>query len=179
MADKTIRPNTLGGNDDNGDKTVRPGALNGDATIRPTNLGNDDVEKTVRPQSIDGGDAAKTVRPQVPTGAVGDKTVRTAQQAIDQLNRTYEKEYIIDGKKYKFVKVLSEGTGEGNLLLVENGGKNYVLKLYYPGLTLADTEILKAVKSTDGKAGLVGLYSYGNWTNPNTNQTVAYELMQY
>jgi len=179
MADKTIRPNNLGGNDDNGDKTVRPGAPNGDATIRPTNLGNDDVEKTVRPQSIDGGDAAKTVRPQVPTGAVGDKTVRTAQQAIDQLNRTYEKEYIIDGKKYKFVKVLSEGTGEGNLLLVENGGKNYVLKLYYPGLTLADTEILKAVKSTDGKAGLVGLYSYGNWTNPNTNQTVAYELMQY
>lgn len=183
MADKTIRPSDfLGGSGDNGDKTIRPtnsGTVNGDATIRPTSIGNGDTEKTIRPQGVGSGDVSKTIRPQMPGGGVGDKTVRTAQQAIDQLNRTYEKEYVIDGKKYKFVKVLSEGTGEGNLLLVEHGGKQFVLKLYYPGLSLADTEILKAVKSTDGKAGLVGLYSFGNWTNPNTNETVAYELMQY
>lgn len=189
MSDKTIRPTNLDGGD-NGDKTIRPtapGAPNVDATIRPTapnvdatirpqDLNGEEVEKTVRPL----GDAAKTVRPQSPLGGPGDKTVRSAQQAIDQLNMTYEKEYVIDGKKYKFVKPLTQGeTGEGNLLLVEHGGTKYVLKLYFPGLTLADTDILKAVKSTDGKAGLVGLYSFGNWTNPTTNQTRAYELMQY
>ena len=133
-------------------------------------------DKTIKPADLSG---TKTIRPTTLLGALSDKTIKSEKQAIAQLNMTYETEYVIDGKRYRFEKVLSEGTGEGNLLLVEHGGKKYVLKLYYSGLPLADPDILNAVKSTDGKAGLVDLCSYGYWTNPRTNEQLAYELMQY
>lgn len=141
-----------------------------DPTIRPSDLNNDSSSKTIRPQF--------------------DKTLRGQQKEIARLSADYESEYVIDGVKYKFIEALSEGTGEANLLLVEHAGKKYVLKLYYVGLTLPDTRILEAVKSTKGQIGMVELITYGEWVqefkglsgssgSSEQGERRAYELMAY
>ena len=167
-----------------------------DQTIRPTDLNNDNSSKTIRPQNVDdatvrpggtGGADDATVRPQGTIGAKSDKTLKGQQKEIARLSAEYEKEYILDGVKYKFIEALSEGTGEANLLLVENGGKKYVLKLYYVGIPLPDTQILEAVKSTKGQLGMVELIKYGEWVQEfksssglsGSSEKRAYELMAY
>ena len=156
-----------------------------DKTIRPSDLNNDNSSKTIRPQSAGGSDDATvrpdlsnsaTVRPQSTIGAAADKTLRGQQKEAARLSASFEKEYILDGVTYKFVEVLSEGTGEADLLLVEHGGKRYVLKLYYVGISLPDTQILDAVKSTKGQLGMVELIKYGEWVQ---GERRAYELMAY
>ena len=193
MSDNTIRPTNLNNNDadktirpqspvSDADKTVRPQMPVGggaDKTVRPQMPVGGGADKTVRPQMPVGGGADKTVRPQMPLGGMSDKTQRVQQKEIQQMNAANEKEYVIDGKKYKFVKFLSQGTGEGDIMLVELGGNKYVLKLYYVGLELPNANILKEVKKTDGKVGLVGLLSYGKWKNPHSAEERCYELMQY
>lgn len=157
-----------------------------DTTIRPTDLNNDNSSKTIRPDSAGGGSSSATlrpdgatVRPQNTIGAAADKTLKCQQKEAARLSAAYEKEYILDGVKYAFVEALSEGTGEADLLLVEHGGRKYVLKLYYIGLSLPDSQILEAVKATKGQLGMVELIRYGEWTRDESGERRAYELMAY
>lgn len=67
-------------------------------------------DKTLRPVSLD------------------DATLRAEQQkAIEAITRQHDTEYIIKGLNYRVVKVISDGTGEAQIFLVENKGKQYVL----------------------------------------------------
>ena len=146
-----------------------------DTTIRPSDLNNDNSSKTIRPDLSN----SATIRPQSTIGAAADKTLRGQQKEAARLSASFEKEYILDGVTYKFVEVLSEGTGEADLLTVEHGGKRYVLKLYYVGISLPDTQILDAVKSTKGQLGMVELIKYGEWVPDDQGERRAYELMAY
>lgn len=171
MADKTIRP--LTSIDASGDST----GSTGDKTIRPQNVGGGEVNNTIKPQNPDS--FVHTIRPQMAAGSSNEKTRKAEEQEISRLNSTHEREYTLDGKTYKFVQVISEGTGEGDVFLVERKGTKYTLKLYYLGSETPDLQILKEVQLTGSKIGLVDLYSYGSWKNPVTSENHFYELMQY
>lgn len=194
MADKTIRPQ----NPDDGqgfDKTIRPQNPMQDIpdkTIRPQNPGQSAPDKTTRPQNLDESGVNRTIKPQqitdnqshtihpqIAAGGSNEKNRKAEAQEISRLNSTHEQEYILDGKTYKFMQVISEGTGEGDVFLVEKKGIKYTLKLYYPGSETPDPQILKEVQLTGSKIGLVDLYSYGTWKNPVTSEERFYELMQY
>lgn len=172
MADKTIRPQNPNEGQDF-DKTIRP---------QNPDVGHG-FDRTIRPQkgedSKDVPWRVSTIHPQMKTGGSNEKTRKAEAQQISRLNSSHEQKYTLDGKSYKFVQIISEGTGEGDVFLVEKKGIKYTLKLYYPGAETPDSQILKEVQLSGSKIGLVDLYSYGTWKNPLSNEERFYELMQY
>ena len=87
-----------------------------------------DIDKTLRSGDAD---HDMTLRP----ADSADKTLRTEQQKdIEIIARQRDMEYSIGGLNYKVIDILSEGTGEAQIFLVENKGKEYVLKLYYASI---------------------------------------------
>lgn len=162
MADKTTRPNLTPSSPD---KTTRPNNAPSfsDKTIRPgMDLSSND--KTTRPSGILSS-AAKTIRP--------------SADDIQKVVSGIEREYVIDGKRYRYQQTLSNGTGEGDILLVEHGGKKYVLKLYIEGIKITNPMVLSQVRKLRGSGLLVNLYNFGTWTHPTTKQQRDYELMEY
>ena len=156
----TIRPNTNGGGNNGG--TIRPsgnggGAPAGGATLRPSagNVPADGEDKTMR--SGDG--QAKMVAGSAGAGA---GIAQADSKAVADVTRTYEDSYLLNGIRYKVKKVISEGTGEAIVLLVENAGNQYVLKLYYEGIS-PNHNILDKVKSVRAMNLLVATVDHGVW----------------
>ncbi|MDR1003522.1 MAG: aminoglycoside phosphotransferase family protein [Prevotellaceae bacterium] len=174
--DKTLRP------DEKADKTLRPA---GDAkTVRPAGetktlrpLG-DLGEKTVRPAAIPAYEKTMRVAP----AAVDSETLRAEQKReIDAIIRPYDASYTIEGETYTVVKPISDGTGEAQILLVTNGGKQYVLKLYYVGIEPPPNhEILERIRRAPRSGLLVDIHAHGLWENPRVpGEMRDYELMTY
>ena len=159
-SEKTMRPNA------EADKTTRP-TVQVDKTMRP----DVQADKTMRPEA----QPNKTMRPDV------DSTLRPQKQQ-DEINRIInqdETEFILGNKvKYQVVRVISKSTGEADIFLVENKGKQFVLKLYFIGYK-QDHSILNIVSKNAGSGLLVDTLEHGVWTNPQTQQERDYELMIY
>ena len=81
----------------------------------------------------------------------------------------------LNDKLYKVEKIISEQTGEAQLYLVENEGKHYVLKLYYPNFS-PKLELLKILSGLNYKM-IIELHDYGVITQGASQRT--FELMEY
>lgn len=86
--------------------------------------------------------------------------------------------YQLSGQLYQFVKVISTDTGEADLLLVENKGIQYVLKLYYPGIQ-TDKKLLELLKALGHTDIITELYDYGTWQDIANGHQRDYELMEF
>ena len=104
--------------------------------------------------------ADKTLRP-----AGDDASVKREMKELEESSKEFESEYLLNGVTYKTIKVLSTSSGEARILLVENNGKQYVLKLYYYGQH-PDHEILEMIHKVAGSGLLVDIIALGYWTNP-------------
>ena len=134
-----------------------------------------DIDKTLRP-----GDADHdiTLRP----ADSADKTLRVEQQKnIEIITRQHDREYLIGGLNYKVIDILSEGTGEAQIFLVENKGEKYVLKLYYAGIEPPPNHhILEIIRQTPHSGLLVDIIDHGQWNNPHVSDELRhYEIMTY
>ena len=136
---------------------------------------NADFEKTLRPESS--GQNSQSAPDKTQIFSASDKTqilgntdktvlVKTSKEIADVVS-AHETEYLLEGKLYKLKSVLSESTGEGKILLVENSGNEYVLKLYHEGLT-ANHEVLEIVQRNSGKY-FVDTICHGIWRNPKNS----------
>ncbi|MBO5268654.1 MAG: FKBP-type peptidyl-prolyl cis-trans isomerase, partial [Muribaculaceae bacterium] len=90
-------------------------------------------------------------------------------------------EYVINGIRYKVDKEESRRTlktrsGEARILVVENGGRKFVLKLYIPNHG-PNHNILEKVKNARG-GFLVSLRDHGKWGDARGMQ-FDYEIMDY
>ena len=194
----TIRPNSNGGS--NNGSTIRPNS-NGGSTIRPNNggSGGSSGDSTLRPSGSakPSGGEGKTTRQDNDNSTKGvagsagaaSGIAQADKQAVADVTRTYEDSYTLNGIRYKVKKVISEGTGEAVVLLVENGGNEYVLKLYYPGIS-PNHPILDKVKSVRAMNLFVATVDHGVWcladnkngkdvTDADRSVRRDYELMLY
>ncbi|GHT52765.1 hypothetical protein AGMMS49982_13850 [Bacteroidia bacterium] len=164
--EKTIRP------DSNGNQTEDTGA---EKTMRPV----EEVEKTMRPITH----ADKTMRPDVDKTQRpnADSTLRPAQQEeINKIVNQQETEFILNKVKYQVVKIISDGTGEAQIYLLENNGKQFALKLYYVGIQPPPNHNIMEIVRQSSKSGLlVETIDHSQWTNPQTGDVRDYELMEY
>ena len=174
----TIRPNAAGNinNANNNGSTLRPnngGGGNNGSTLRPNNGGGGAPagSGTLRPESggKPAGPESKSLHPEgseakmVQGGAgAGMGIAQADSKAVADVTRAYEDSYVLNGIRYKVKKVISESTGEAVVLLVENGGNDYVLKLYYPGIS-PNHDILEKVKSVRAMNLLVATVDHGVW----------------
>lgn len=82
--------------------------------------------------------------------------------------------FVLGGKIYHEVKTLSRSSGEAQVLLVSHGGKQAVLKLYYPGC-VPEEGVLQLVWNMDFEL-IVRLQDYGRTIVGGV--TREYELME-
>ena len=145
---------------------MRP-AANMDGTLRPENLAG-----TLRPASLDG-----TIRPAEVTSAttvnVGG-TIRADGVDVQQ-DDVNDKGFVLKGVKYRNVQTLSDNSGEAQVFLVERGGEEYVLKVYYPNFEV-NKKILQTVLNFDFEM-IVRVFDYGKTYVDGKHRY--YELMEY
>ncbi len=107
--------------------------------------------------------------------------------AVAAMTKTHEDFYVLDNKRYNVTQVISERTGEAQVLMVENGGNQYVLKLYYVDYH-PNHAILDKVMKARGAGLLVGVVAHGVWSPADNGTEVSpgiaaetrdYELMDY
>ena len=117
---------------DNIEKTVIAGAdktvvarPDGDKTIVAKAAADKTVVATAASKTLAAQAADKTLRPSGETAAV--------KKEIADLSKNYEPQYLLNGVTYKTNKLISATSGEARIFLVENKGKQYVLKLYNYG----------------------------------------------
>ena len=133
-----------------------------------------------------------------PGGSIKDVSITAGAAAgvgqadvkvVADVTRTHEDSYTLNDIRYKVKKVISEGTGEAIVLLVENGGNEYVLKLYYPGIS-PNHAILDKVKNARAMNLFVATVDHGVWckadnkngkgvTDADRAERRDYELMLY
>ncbi len=89
--------------------------------------------------------------------------------------------FILRGKTYKTVKLISASTAEARVILVERDNIKYALKLYYANMGHGpDPEVLRVIKDAKDEDYLIKIYDFGVWVNPeNPDEECDYELMQY
>lgn len=163
-SDKTLRPGE-------GEKTLRPSVADVDKTLRPGAAG---IDKTLHVGAVED----KTLRP----ASANDATLRAEQQkVIEAITRQYDTEYLIKGLNYRVIKAISDGTGEAQIFLVENKGKQYVLKLYYVGIEPPPNhQILEIIRRSPRSGLLVDIIDHGQWDNPRVHGELRhYEIMNY
>jgi len=150
MDDKTKRMDIPEGSD----KTKRMDRqLHVDKTLRLNTPGSDSFEDTV------------------------DKTLKYqgSKEVIEGFSLDQTDTFLLNGKSYKLLKVISESTGEAQIYLIENEGKNYVLKLYYPNFS-PKKGLLQIIKNFNFEM-IVKVFDYGI-LRQGTSERV-FELMEY
>lgn len=173
-ADKTMRPKISAEKTTRGggtviEKTTRAAdkTTRGETSVDKTTRGTVTAEKTMR------GDAGKTLRPDRQEEI--DKVVRQIERQTEQTG------FLLNNINYSVVSSLSEGTGEADVYLVEDGKNQFALKLYKTGIE-PDKDIIEIVRQNSGNPSLTFLVDtlhHGFWTNPKTGQKHYYELMVY
>ena len=158
--ERTIRP-------DNIDGTMRPATSDG--TVRP-----DKTEGTLRPAKMDG-----TMRPANMDGtmrpATLDGTIRVSATTATERENANEDCFLLKGVRYKKLQCLSESSGEAQVFLVEKGGEEFVLKVYYPNFDVNKT-ILQTVLNFDFEM-IVHVFDFGKTYVDGKHRY--YELMEY
>lgn len=94
---------------------------------------------------------------------------------------TVQPEYVINGKTYKGLKLISASTGEAKIVLVEHNGQKFALKIYHANIGHRPSqEVIAAVSKSRGNGVLIDIYEYGVWNNPEVGGAECdYEIMQY
>ena len=138
-----------------------------DSTMRPANL-DDFKDGTIRP-------AMNNMEGTMRVAGV-EATVRTAgnpkQQQHEEVN---DNSFVLKGERYRNVQVLSDNSGEAQVFLVENDGKEYVLKVYYPNFDV-NKKILQTVLNFNFEM-IVKVFDYGKTYVDGKHRY--YELMEY
>lgn len=168
--ENTLRPNTnTDATNESAESTLRP-QTESESTLRP----GTEAESTLRPEM----NAESTLRP---SDEHAEKTLHPgAQEEIDKIISQHPTEIILNKVKYNLVSVISEGTGEADILLVQSGSKQFALKLYYTGIKPPPNhEIMEIVHKAPNSGLLVDILEHGKWTNPQTKEERDYELMIY
>lgn len=120
----------------------------------------------------------------VPGGGTG--TMATGGNQSNRIGSTADipllAEYVINGIRYKVNQekssaTLSRMSGEARIMVVENGGRLFALKLYIPNHG-PDHHVLDKVQRAKG-GFIVKLHDHGRWTDPSTGRTFDYEIMDY
>lgn len=86
--------------------------------------------------------------------------------------------YVIEGVTYRVRNLISAQSGEAKIFRIENGGRDFALKLYRPGVK-PNHAVLEKVKGLSGNALLVDIYAHGTWHDDVTGFDLDYEIMQY
>lgn len=110
------------------------------------------------------------------TMADADKTIRVASSAVNTDEyHVCSDDFILKGKLYQRIKCLSDDSGEAQVFLVSNSGKEYVLKVYYPNFSI-NKKMMKIVANMNFEM-IVRLYDFGKTYVDGKNRD--YELMEY
>lgn len=96
-------------------------------------------------------------------------------QMVDSNGRDLPRMFNLKGEVYVEKRCLSENTGEGQVFLVENGGEEYVLKVYYSNFDI-NKKVMQVVKSFDFEM-IVRVFDYGRTYVDGVSRY--YELMEY
>ncbi len=83
--------------------------------------------------------------------------------------------FLLKGKEYKNIKCLSDSSGEAQVFLVENGGTEYVLKLYYPNYK-TKKNLIRTIMNLDFDM-VMQVYDYGKTYVDGSHRE--YDLMEY
>lgn len=126
-------------------------APSGDTTLRPA--GDMPMDESVRAMDT--------------TIAVGG-----GMQAAEDVTGEY---FTLKGVRYKKKDVLSENSGEAQVYLVEKGGQEYVLKIYYPSFNV-NKKLLQTIYNFRFEM-IVTLFDYGKTYVDGKSRY--YELMEY
>ncbi|MBQ7420376.1 MAG: protein kinase [Prevotella sp.] len=114
-----------------------------------------------------------TIRVAPQANAAGDRTFRPGSS--EPVQSSVASDFIIKGKVYHCIKCLSDNSGEAQVFLVECGGEEMVLKIYYPNFSIKKT-LLRIIQSF-GMETIVKIYDYGKTYVDGKNRD--YELMEY
>ncbi|MFS6554245.1 hypothetical protein VPJ68_01835, partial [Parabacteroides distasonis] len=76
--------------------------------------------------------------------AEGDKTRRTSTDFSSSFPADEPEKFNLKGIIYKNKKCISKSSGEAQVFLVENDGKEYVLKIMYPNFKV-NAQLIKVV----------------------------------
>ena len=160
----TLRPTTTiqtPEEDDPGyDKTVR--TTNVEQTMRAAN-----VEQTMRAANVEQTMRATNVEQTMRPNEQADDTIETIVANGDYFN--------LKGVRYHKQECLSDNSGEAQVFLVDRGGKDYVLKLYYPNFDV-NRKLLQTIYNFDIEM-VVHLLDYGKTYVDGKHRS--YELMEY
>lgn len=111
-----------------------------------------------------------------------DSTLRTLRPDVPKAAETYVEDpaqtgqfFTLKGDRYFLVRSLSETSGEAQIFLVSRGGKEYVLKVYYPNYDV-NRKLMQAVRSFQFEM-IVSLYDFGKTYVDGKHRF--YELMEY
>ncbi|MCF8242690.1 MAG: protein kinase [Melioribacteraceae bacterium] len=185
--EKTIRIENDGSKEDvDPDKTIRTDAPD---NILRADQPEADEEKTIRADAAPiSADAGAPIKAGVEPEEDPEKTVRAGSDVIESKKKTApaEKtigskvgdigkktsEYILNDKKYKEIKTLSQSTGEAEIYLLEKDGEQSVLKLYYPFFKPKEklVEQLRNIKHED----IISVLDYGWYEEKRF-----FELLEY
>ena len=94
---------------------------------------------------------------------------------VDQI--PVNQQYTINDITYTTVQAFPATSGEARVIIVENGGNKFCLKLYIVGHT-PDATLLNVVKKAQG-GFLINLRDHGVWRDPATGNQHYVEVMDY
>ncbi|MGN0223326.1 MAG: protein kinase, partial [Muribaculaceae bacterium] len=94
---------------------------------------------------------------------------------VDQI--PVNQQYTINGITYSTIQALPATSGEARVIIVENGGNKFCLKLYIVGHT-PDAALLNVVKKAQG-GFLINLRDHGVWRDPASGNQHYAEVMDY
>lgn len=127
--------------------------------------------KTLRPAENGGGGA--TIR----TAAVPQNALGTTQRSTSDVKKTdlNADVFVLKGRQYTNIRCLSDNSGEAQVYLVERGGREFVLKIYYPHFVVKRT-LLRIIRNMEMEM-IMKLMDFGKTYVEGKNRD--YELMEY
>ena len=145
------------------------------ATLRNNNQ-DANPERTI---AVAGGDhTIRSVSEEPVTSTIHtfDGTIRTVRGETQYAGFDPSSEaFLLKGVRYRKIECLSDSSGEAQVFLVENGGQEYVLKVYYPNFDI-NKKLLLTIRTFDFEM-IVKLYDVGKTYVEGKHRY--YELMEY
>ena len=108
------------------------------------------------------------------TGRMDDDQM-TFRSESAQVDMVHDESFEIKGNIYRKLKCLSDNSGEAQVFLVENEGRELVLKIYYPNFSIKK-KLMKIVANIEFEM-IVRIFDYGKLYVEGVNRD--YELMEY
>ena len=137
-----------------------------DQTLRPNTMEN------LQPQT-DKAVVGTTFRSNDSSGNAIESTKRSSMQVTQEDDNVDF--FMLKGHRYTNVRCISNNSGEAQVFLVERGGHEFVLKIYYPSFVFKKN-LLKIVKNMQMEM-IMKVMDYGKTYVEGKNRD--YELMEY